>query len=301
MPLDPQFQALMPFLSAVPKLSQIPLESLRSMPTPPNPNPTPVADIADRKIAGPAGEIALRIYRNKPNEKRPLLMFYHGGGFVAGSIDSHDEMARVLAVETGYVTVSVEYRLSPENPFPAAPDDSFAALKWAAAHAAELGADGTNIATVGDSAGGNLSAVMALKARDEGGPALKAHVMIYPAVDQNAELTPPPDGDYILVTPEEKAFYHRSYVPEEWMAKHIYASPLNADLKNLPPAMVLIAEYDPLYGQGEAYAKKLEKAGVDTTLIRYPGAIHGFGSFPVPMGKQMLKQVADWLKARMGK
>jgi acetyl esterase len=300
MPLDPQFQAVLPFLAAIPKLSELPLDVLRSMPTPPNPNPTPVADVSERRIPGPDGEIPLRIYRARPNEKRPLLLFYHGGGFVAGGLDSHDEMARVLAAETGYVTVSVDYRLAPENPFPAAPDDSFAALKWAVAHASELGANASLVATAGDSAGGNLSAVMALKARDEGGPALKAHVMIYPAVDQNAALTPPPDGDYILITPQEKAFYHRSYVPEAWMAEHIYASPLNADLKNLPPALLICAEYDPLLGQDEAYAKKLEQSGVDTTFIRYDGAIHGFASFPVPMGKQVLIRVADWLKARLG-
>src|SRR6201996_2021433 len=162
MPLSPQFEAILPMLRAVPKLSQIPLAMLRSMPTPINPSPTPVAEVTNRTIPGPAGEIAIRIYRARSDAKLPLLLFMHGGGFVAGSIESHDEMARVLTAETGSVTVSVEYRLAPENPAPAASDDCFAALKWAVANAASLNADASNIAVAGDSAGGNLAIIMAL-------------------------------------------------------------------------------------------------------------------------------------------
>lgn len=298
MPLNPQFEAILPMLRAVPKLSQMPLAVLRSMTAPTNPSPTPVAEVTNRKIPGPAGDIAVRIYRARSDAKLPLLIFLHGGGFVAGGLDSHDEMARVLTKETGCVTVSVDYRLAPENPFPAAPDDCFAALKWAVAHAAALNADTSNVAVIGDSAGGNLAVVTAMMARDKHGPGLKGAVAIYPVTDLTATLPPPLGGEYLLVTPEEGAFFNRSYVPDGAHAKDPYASPAYGDLHDLPPMLVMTAEYDPLCQQGEAFAAKLKAADVDTILARYDGAIHGFASFPVPMGHQALRQAAEWLKAR---
>ncbi|HUB85892.1 MAG TPA: alpha/beta hydrolase [Rhizomicrobium sp.] len=297
MPLNPQFEAILPMLRAVPKLSQIPLAMLRSMPTPPNPSPTSVAEVTNRMIPGPAGEIPVRIYRARSDAKLPLLLFMHGGGFVAGGLDSHDEMARVLTKETGCVTVSVDYRLAPENPAPAAAEDCYAALKWAVADAAVLNVDATQVAVAGDSAGGNLAAVMALMARDKGGPRLKGAVAIYPVTDLANPLPPPLGGEYLLVTPEESAFFHRSYVPDSSHIKDPYVSPIYADLHGLPPMLVMTAEYDPLCRQGEAFVAKLEAAGVDTTHIRYNGAIHGFASFPVPMGREALKEAAQWLKA----
>jgi acetyl esterase len=298
MPLHPQIEAMLPMLRSIPKLSQMPLAMLRSMQSPPNPSPTQVAEVTNRTIPGPAGEIAVRIYRARSDEKLPLLLFLHGGGFVAGSLDSHDEMARVLTKETGCVTVSVDYRLAPENSFPAGPDDCFAALNWAVKHAASLNVDATKVAVAGDSAGGTLAAVMALMARDKGGPALKGQVLIYPVTDLDAKLPPPLDGEYLLVTPEEGNFFNRSYVQGSSRLDDPYVSPAHADLKGLPPALVICAEYDALCQQDEIFAAKLKDAGVDTTFKRYDGAIHGFASFPFSLGLDALRQASDWLKAR---
>jgi acetyl esterase/lipase len=300
MPVDPQFSEFLAMFRAMPKLYELPLAVIRSMPVPANPAPTPVDEVADRVIPGPGGDLKLRIYRSGAGAALPLLLFMHGGGFVVGNLDSHDEMARVLTAQTGCVTLSVDYRLAPENPFPAAPDDCYAALKWAAAHARELGADPGRIAVIGDSAGGNLAAVMALRARDEAGPALRGQVLIYPAVDLTATLLPSPDGDYYILTPQDGEFFYRSYLRGESDGQNPYASPGFAQtLRELPPALVITAEFDPLCPQGEAFARKLQQAGVDAELSRYSGAIHGFASFPGPLGRQALRQAADWLKPRL--
>jgi acetyl esterase len=300
MPIDPQFQDLLTMFRQMPRLSALPLEAIRSMPMPANPSPTPVDQVTDRTIAGPAGELNLRIYRSGGGTDLPLILFMHGGGFVLGNLDSHDEAARILTAETGCVTVAVDYRLAPEHPFPAAPDDCYAALRWAAAHARELGADPGRIAVVGDSAGGNLAAVTALRARDEGGPRLRGQILIYPVVDLTVEPPPAPDGEYNIVTPQDGAFFNRSYLGDLSRARHPHVSPALADsLRGLPPALVITAEYDPLCRQGEAFAAQLKQAGVQTVLVRYDGAIHGFVSFPVPMARQALRQAADWLKERI--
>lgn len=299
MPLDPQFNDFLAMFRAMPSVSEMPLEMLRNAPIPMSPNPTPVDEVTNRTIPGPAGELKLRIYRSGSPGGLPLLLFMHGGGFVVGGLDTHDEMARVLTAETGCVTVAVDYRLAPENPYPAAPDDCFAALQWAAKNAAALGADADKVAVIGDSAGGNLAAVMALKARDERGPALKAQVLIYPVTDMTAPFLPAPDGEYYVINPKERDFFHNSYMPDGSRMREIYASPAFAKLSGLPPALVMTAEYDPLCPQGEDYVAKLKQAGVDATLHRYDGAIHGFASFPVPMGNQSLKRAAGWLKQKL--
>jgi acetyl esterase len=300
MPLDPQFNEILAMFRSMPAVSEMPLEMIRSAPIPERPDKTPVDHVSDRTIPGPAGAINARVYRSGSSGNLPLLFFMHGGGFVVGNLDTHDEMARFLTAETGCVTVAIDYRLAPENPYPAAPDDCFAALKWTAGNAGALGVDPRRIAVVGDSAGGNLAAVMALKARDQGGPALKAQILIYPVTDMMGPFPPSPDGEYYIINPRERDFFHQSYLPDQSRMREPYASPALADLHGLPPALVLTAEYDPLCAQGEAYAAKLKQAGVDTTLHRYDGAVHGFASFPVPMGKQGLKRAAEWLKERLG-
>jgi acetyl esterase len=300
MPLDPQFNDFLAMFRSMPSISEMPLAMLRSAPVPVNPNPTPVDEVTNRTIPGPAGELKVRIYRSGSPGNIPLLLFMHGGGFVVGGLDTHDEMARLLTAETGCVTVAVDYRLAPENPYPAAPDDCFAALEWAAANATALGADPGRIAVAGDSAGGNLAAVMALKARDEGGPALQAQVLIYPMVDVTGPFPPAPDGEYYVINPKERNFFDRSYLPDRSRETDPYVSPALAELRGLPPALVMTAEYDPLCAQGEDYVTKLKRAGVDATLHRYDGAIHGFASFPVPMGKHGLARAAQWLKERIG-
>jgi acetyl esterase len=298
MPLDPQFKDVVQMLSQMPAFAELPLEALRGSP-PPNPTPIPVDAVSERSIPGPAGEIRLRIYRSGSGDALPLLFFMHGGGFVVGNLDTHDEMARMLTAATGCVTVSVDYRLAPENPYPAAVEDCFAALKWTAAHAQELGGDARRLTVIGDSAGGNLAAVMALRARDENGPALANQVLIYPVTDLTAPMLPAPDGEFYVLNPETRRFFNGAYLRGEADAKSPYVSPMFAvDLRGLPPALVATAEYDPLCEQGEAYAERLKQAGVTVTLTRYDGAIHGFASFPVPMRDEAIQHIAQWLRSQ---
>jgi len=225
-------------------------------------------------------------------------VFFHGGGFIVGDLSSHDEMARVLTAQIKCVTVAVEYRLAPEHPFPGAPDDCFSALKWAVANARALGADAARAFVVGDSAGGNLAAVTAQRARNAGAPALRGQVLIYPITDFTVEKGPAPDGQFYVLNPKDSAYFNRCYLGDGLQMTNPDASPaLAADLSKLPPALVITAEYDPLVKDGEAYAAKLKAAGVETTVSRYNGAVHGFASFPVPMGLEALKQCADWVRA----
>jgi acetyl esterase len=234
--------------------------------------------VENRTIPGPAGQIPVRIYQPAGAGPKPVLLYLHGGGWVIGSLDSHDGICRELAEGAGCVVVSVDYRLAPEHCYPAAPEDCYAALQWVAANAASLGADAKRLAVGGDSAGGNLSAVVAQMARDKGGPAIRFQLLIYPVTD--ADFTTPSyvqnaEG-YLLTTSAMKWFWGH-YVPSEAPRREPYASPLRAkDLSGLPPAWVCTAEFDPLRDEGEAYAKRLQQAGVSTTLTRFDGLIHGF-------------------------
>ena len=301
MSVDKQFQDIIELYSHLPSLGDLPLETLRSAPMPANRTPTPVDAVTDRTITGPGGDLQLRIYRTGAGDTLPLLLFMHGGGFVLGNLDSHDEMARILTANTGCVTVAVDYRLAPEHPFPAAVDDCFAALNWAVANAIELGADASRVAVIGDSAGGNLAAVTALRARDENGPILTGQVLIYPSVNLTAPMLPAPDGRFYILSPETRKFFNGAYLREPAHASLPYVSPALADdLRGLPPTLLITAEYDPLCSQGETLAARLQHAGVATVLTRYDGAIHGFATFPVPMRDQALLQIAEWLKLRYG-
>jgi acetyl esterase len=198
------------------------------------------------------------------------------------------------------VTVAVDYRLAPEHPFPAAVDDCFAALQWAAAHAGELGADARRLVVIGDSAGGNLAAVMALRSREAGGPELAGQVLIYPAADLTATMEPAPDGNFYILSPQTRTFFNGAYLSDPAHAELPWVSPgLAEDLSGLPPTLLITAEYDPLCAQGEALADRLRQAGVDTVVTRYDGAIHGFATFPVPMRERALLHIAGWLKAHL--
>lgn len=302
MPVDPQFQQIVDLYKQIPGLGELPLDVLRSAPKPENPNPTPVDDITDQVIVGPGGDLPVRIYRSGAPGERPLLLLMHGGGFVLGDLDSHDEFARGLTAGVGAVTISVGYRLAPENPYPAAVDDCYAALLWAAENAADLGADADKLIVIGDSAGGNLAAVTALRSRDENGPAIAGQVLVYPTADLSAPMHPAPDGEFYILSPETRKFFNEAYLADPAAQSQLpTVSPLRADsLAGLPPAFIVTAEYDPLCEQGEALAARYEASGVATILTRYDGAIHGFATFPVPMAGTVMAQISEWLRSEYG-
>jgi acetyl esterase len=282
MALDPGLKVVLDQLSANPgpELHELPVAQARAffdqmqLPRP----EVKIAAVEDRKIAGPAGEIPVRIYRPEGAAPFPGLVYFHGGGWVIGSLETHDGSCRDLANRVGCVVVSVDYRLAPESRYPAAAEDCYAATKWVAEHAAELGVDPKRIAVGGDSAGGNLTAVVTQMARDRRGPALRFQLLIYPVTDADfsrASYRENAEG-YLLSTKAMEWFWNH-YVPDAAQRVEPYASPLRAkDLAGLPPAFVITAEFDPLRDEGEAYAKKLQAAGVPTVLKRYDGAIHGF-------------------------
>ncbi|HVW80135.1 MAG TPA: alpha/beta hydrolase [Mycobacteriales bacterium] len=241
-----------------------------------------VGSVEDITIPGPAGAMAARIYRPDASGPVPTMAFFHGGGFVIGSIETHDDQARLICRDGEMVVVSVDYRLAPEHPFPAGFEDCLAATRWVAEHVADLGGDGDRILVGGDSAGGNLSAAVAQVVR-ETGPRLAAQFLIYPAVDFD------PDGAYpsrvenaegYFLTAEDMLWFDAQYVPAGVDKSDPRLSPIRAaDLSGLAPAVVGVAEFDPLRDEGLAYAKALADAGVEVRARRYDGMIHGFFGF----------------------
>jgi len=244
-----------------------------------------VSSVEDRTVPGPGGRVPIRIYTPFEVGPRSLMVLVHGGGWVVGSIETHDVMARDFCVSLGAVVVSVGYRLAPEHPFPAAIDDAWAALMWSARESAALGADARRIVVAGDSAGGNVAAALAVRARDEASPALAAQLLIHPVLDLVEPFHPTASSLYpsrrinaegFGATSRQLERYGRLYVPDASQAKNPLASPMYAeDRPGLAPAVIVIAEYDPLHDDGAAYAAKLKAAGVRVSLRRYEGAIHG--------------------------
>ncbi|MFQ5513208.1 MAG: alpha/beta hydrolase [Myxococcota bacterium] len=260
----------------------------------------PIAACEDLKIAGPGGELPLRIYRPEPNARRPAVLYFHGGGWVTGSIATHDGTCRKLANATGCTVVSVGYRLAPEARFPAAPEDCYAALCWVAAQGDSLGIDPTRLAVAGDSAGGNLAAVVPLIARERGGPILRHQLLIYPITDHDFE-TPSyrENASGFLLSRELMIWFWDRYLTEPAQATHPWASPLRErDLAGLPRATVITAELDPLRDEGETYASRLQRAGVPTQQTRYDGMFHGFFSMSdgLDAGRRALAEASDRLR-----
>ncbi|HEX4860073.1 MAG TPA: alpha/beta hydrolase [Rhizomicrobium sp.] len=242
---------------------------------------TPIGEVRNLTIPGPAHDIALRSYTpvDAKEAMLPGLVFFHGGGFVIGDLDTHDDLCRCLANGSGCRVVSVDYRLAPEHPFPAAVEDCFAATKWVAEHAGELGISGP-IAVGGDSAGGNLAAVVAQLAKTQG-PAIAFQLLIYPVTQLGGPEMPSMEENakgYFLER-ESMQWFTRMYCPDASLLADPRMSPLRAkDLSGLPPAYVATAGFDPLRDEGKAYADKLDAAGVPVTYVNYPGMIHGFFS-----------------------
>ena len=232
----------------------------------------------DRTIPGPAGEIPIRVYTPAGEGPKPVIVYFHGGGWVIGELDTVDNPLRRIANRTGAVVVSVDYRLAPEHVYPAAFDDSYAATAWVAEHAAELGGDPERIAVSGDSAGGNLAAAVAIAARDRQGPRLAAQLLIYPVTDFDFTTESyEQNGEGYLLTKGSMQWFWAHYLGAQDLGKDPYACPARADdLAGLPPAFIATAEFDPLRDEGEAYAANLRIAGVDVTAKRYDGMLHGF-------------------------
>lgn len=262
-----------------------------------------VARVHDTTCEGPGGPITLRVYTPPGTAPHPLLVYFHGGGFVIGDLDSHDGACRELSAGAGCVVVSVDYRLAPEHRFPAAVEDCLTATRWAAEQAAELGVDTHRIAVGGDSAGGNLAAVAARHCRDADGPALCAQLLIYPVTDHYSRETPSlrDNAEGYLLTRDAMVWFADHYLRGPADTDHPDAAPLHADsLRDLPPVWLCTAEFDPLRDEGEAYGRRLQTAGVDTTMVRYHGAIHGIytSASMLKLGQRMMDDSCAWLRAR---
>ena len=245
--------------------------------------PPEVAAVEDRVIPGPGGDLLVRIYTPEAPAPRPAIAFFHGGGFVICSIETHDGLARRLANAIGAVVVSVEYRLAPDVRCPESAEDCYAATVWTHEHAAELGADPDRLIVAGDSAGGNLAAVVTLMARERGAPPITSQVLVYPVIDAACDApsyTENGEGYFLEATGMRWFWDH--YLGPDGDGTHHHASPIHAeDHSALPPAVVITAEFDPLRDEGEAYAAALEAAGVPVVARRYDGMIHGFVSMPM--------------------
>ena len=306
MPLDPQAKAVLDQMAALGLPAMITLSpeqarrqmEMRRAAAPPG---DPVAHVEDRAIPGPAGDIPIRIYTPEASGTLPVLVYFHGGGWVIGSIETHDATSRALANAAGCIVVSVDYRLAPEHKFPAAAEDAYAATKWVAESAAALGGDPRRIAVGGDSAGGNLAAAVCLMARDRGGPSLAYQVLIYPVTDYSFD-TPSyrENAEGYLLTKDSMGWFWNHYLRDESDGRNPYASPLRAEsLAGLPPALIITAEFDPLRDEGEAYADRLREAGVPVACSRYDGMIHGFVGLATVLdkGKLAVGEAAGALRA----
>ncbi|WNF25397.1 alpha/beta hydrolase [Streptomyces sp. C11-1] len=306
MPFDPQFQELYDRLAAedVRPLYTMTLDEARAADLAAIQagagTPEPVHQVTDETFAGPGGPLPVRIYRPSGEGPLPVLVYFFGGGWTLGSIETGDAICRSLANAVGCLTVAVGYRLAPENKFPAAPDDCFAGVRWAVEHAERFGGDSTRVAVGGDSAGGNLAAAVTLMAREAGGPELLAQLLVYPNTDQFAD-TPSlrENSDRLLFNRKSVQWYWENYLASPEDGGHPLASPLRApDHSGLPPALVITAEYDPLRDEGELYADRLRESGVPVESTRYPGVAHGFFAMAgtLDAGRSAVGQAAEYLR-----
>jgi acetyl esterase len=311
MPLDPEIKALLnvaiatgmlPSASKTVAQNRSALENLMAAGAKAN---APVARIDNRPIPGPAGPIPVRVYTPEGTGPFPILMHFHGGGWVLGTLDGYTDVCRSLAHDAGCVVVSVDYRLAPEARFPAAPEDCYAATRWAVDHPTEINGDARRLAVAGDSAGGTLAAAVALMARDRGGPSLAGQVLIYPATNHAFDTDSYEqfgDGSVGLAR-DTMVWFWKHYLNSDADATNPYAAPLAAkDLKRLPPALVITAELDVLRDEGEAYLYRLREAGVAAAGVRYLGMPHGFFGYQATLTgpRQAVRQVCDFLHGVFG-
>jgi acetyl esterase/lipase len=286
--LDPQAKAVIDLVikSGRPPYHQLSPKDARQMFRDTRPASTPPAPVIGEVKDLRADGVPIRVYRPAgvpASTPLPALIFFHGGGWVIGDLETHDVLCRQLTAGAGISVVNVDYRLAPEHKFPAAVDDAWATTRWVAAHASELGIDRGRLAVGGDSAGGNLAAVVAILARDHGGPALALQVLTYPVTDVAAESTSYAEfADGFMLTRDSMRWFVAHYLPGKQDALDWRVSPLRASsLAGVAPALVVTAGFDPLRDEGDAYARRLREAGVRVDTICYGGMIHGF----VPMGR----------------
>lgn len=280
--LDRDVAAQLEALAAlgVPALSAGTVEQARfNYDAAPKPDGDPVDRVEDHNIPRPDGDVPVRLYARSHAPNLPVIVFFHGGGWVLSSVDGHDTLARRIAARTGMMVVSVDYRLAPEHPFPAPHDDCWAATAWLAEHGAEWGGDPSRLAVCGDSAGGNLAAGVALRARDEG-VGLRLQALIYPCIDDRQDDYPSmtKNGDGYFLSAADMAWFWDHFVPPAHRGDARAVPARAIDLTGLAPAIVMTAEYDPLRDEGERYADRLLDAGVPVEVVRYHGVVHGFVS-----------------------
>jgi acetyl esterase len=310
MPLDRQVSLLLDTIRQLnlPELATLAPDAAREMTRKQREKlpPGPDALVEDLRVRGPAGDIPVRLYRplDAGSTTLPVLVWFHGGGWVIGSVHESDADCRRLAVDGQLAVVSVEYRLAPEHPFPAAPEDCYAVVAWATAHAGELYVDPSRLAVGGDSAGGNLAAVVSLMARDRGGPSIAFQLLVYPVTNIASMETPShhENAEGYFLTRASMLWFRDNYAPDASIRANPHVSPLHAaNLAGLPPALVITAEFDPLRDEGEAYADRLLAAKVPVTKRRYAGQIHGFFSMNAFLegGRQAFQEAVDALRAAL--
>jgi acetyl esterase len=307
MSLEPGLKALLqiPEFQLVRPPPDVPAAVLRAA-SPPMPDypRDPVHELRNLTASVPGGEMAVRLYRPTEASGLPLIVHFHGGGFVFCDLDTHEPMCRTLAHRSGCAVASVDYRLAPEHPFPVPLEDCYHATQWLAAHARELGVDATRLAVAGDSAGGNLAIGVSHLTRERSGAPLRYQALIYPVTDAACDNASWRDlGQGYMLSREWMQWAWECYVPDASRRADPLASPLRAgDLAGLPPATIVTADYDPLRDEGEAYAARLRDAGVPVIARRYLGVIHGFVSLPfaTPLANRALADVAGDLRAALG-
>lgn len=270
--------------------------------------PPPEATIGgtrDLELDGAEGSIKGRLYwPESPESAMPVLVYFHGGGFVIGDLETHDPLCRGLCAASGCAVLAVDYRLAPEHPFPAAPDDCMAATLWIARKAQSLGLDASRMAVGGDSAGGNLAAIVAQRIRDEGGPALRAQLLYYPATRVAEEPTQSmiDNAEGYLLTREDMTWFFGHYLPDPAKADLERLAPLQAERHDgLPPTRVVVAGFDPLRDEGKAYADALQAAGSPVTFVEHADTIHGFMNFAglFEGAARELRDSGQWLRERL--
>ncbi|HEY4546505.1 MAG TPA: alpha/beta hydrolase [Pedomonas sp.] len=311
MTVDPQIAAMLANAPEFPTAGSIPVDVLRkavrdSSTAIPGPN-VPIAAVEDRTIPGPGGELPIRLYTPVGTGPFPIVVYFHGGGWVVGDLDTQDMIARGLCAGSESIVVSVDYRLAPENPFPAAIEDAWAATQWAYANAREIGGDPERMGVAGDSAGGSLAAVSAIFARDAGAPALRAQVLFYGACNYPSVETPSAKeyANGPILRREDTMYFWSQYLTDPEREQHDFrASPLRAESHaGLAPAFVGTAECDPSRDDAENYGQKLKDAGVEVDVQRYKGMIHGFVSWVgfLPGAQQAMADANTFLKRQFAK